>query len=139
VPVGEFTFPADLVVVDYKRDPRVPLILGRSFLRTARALIDVHGEEMILRDGDESTTFSANSLLEEFADELALISYPLDYDDNHAYDIESNIREIEFLFYQEKKLAVSYDSWLFEDFDPPFYELLVFKEVSNSMRLLPFS
>ncbi|GJT84715.1 hypothetical protein Tco_1066432 [Tanacetum coccineum] len=34
-------------------DPRVPLILGRPFLRTARALIDVHGEEMILRDGNE--------------------------------------------------------------------------------------
>nr|GFC93080.1 hypothetical protein [Tanacetum cinerariifolium] len=42
-------------------------------------------------------------------------------------------------FAQEKKLADSFSSWLFEDFDPPFYELLVFKEVSNSMRLLPFS
>nr|GEY05325.1 hypothetical protein [Tanacetum cinerariifolium] len=42
-------------------------------------------------------------------------------------------------FTQEKKLAVSYASWLFEDFDPPFYELLVFKEVPNSMRLLLFS
>nr|GFB88662.1 hypothetical protein [Tanacetum cinerariifolium] len=29
---------------------------------------------------------------------------------------------------QEKKLAVSYASWLFEDFDPPFYELLVSKK-----------
>nr|GFC92551.1 reverse transcriptase domain-containing protein [Tanacetum cinerariifolium] len=53
LPVGKFTFPADFVVVDYESDPRVPLILGRPFLRTARALIDVHGEEMILRDGDE--------------------------------------------------------------------------------------
>ncbi|GKC16474.1 reverse transcriptase domain-containing protein [Tanacetum coccineum] len=51
--VGKFTFPADFVIVDYESDPRVPLILGRPFLRTARALIDVHGEEMILRDGDE--------------------------------------------------------------------------------------
>nr|GFB25203.1 reverse transcriptase domain-containing protein [Tanacetum cinerariifolium] len=198
VPVGKFTFPADFVVVDYESDPRVPLILGRPFLRTARALIDVHGEEMILRDGDErltlnmkhditsysnhpyresvklinifnlssddclkdlvshkqsgnptfslhkeiassevihefhdskgcnflseelpdidsfndihphfdndplsgSTTYSANLLLEEFADELALISYPLDYDDNLACDIESDIREIEFLLFQ---------------------------------------
>nr|GFB28950.1 reverse transcriptase domain-containing protein [Tanacetum cinerariifolium] len=360
------------VVVDYESDPRVPLILGRPFLRTARALIDVHSAEMILRDGDErltlnmkhdtasyfnhpyrdsvnlinifnlssedcledlvshkqsgnptfslhkeiaspgfihtfndskgctflseelpdidsfndihshfdddplsgSTTFSANSLLEEFADELALILYPPDYDDNLACDIESNIREIEFLLYQgeysyfkvsidqsvlthcddlfvdptpevftdeqppdysfpsrfdvypddfleiesdvtfdddsfdsegekikeadllidqldlpcdilseydsfnsqdffkddvlplpdnkdkvfnpgilrheksvkiitrvtqEKKLAISFASWLFEDFDPPIYELLVFKEVSHSMRVLPFS
>ncbi|GJZ57062.1 reverse transcriptase domain-containing protein [Tanacetum coccineum] len=51
--VGKFTFPADFIIVDYESDPRVPLILGRPFLRTARALIDVHGEEMILRDGDE--------------------------------------------------------------------------------------
>nr|GFD28931.1 reverse transcriptase domain-containing protein [Tanacetum cinerariifolium] len=97
VPVGKFTFPADFVVVDYERDPRVPLILGRQFLRTARALIDVLGEEMILRDGDESTTYSANSLLKEFAIELAIISYPPDYDDNRVCDIESDIREIEFL------------------------------------------
>nr|GFB97528.1 hypothetical protein [Tanacetum cinerariifolium] len=40
---------------------------------------------------------------------------------------------------QEKKLAVSFASWLFENFDHLFYELLVFKEVPNSMRLLPFS
>ncbi|GJR79252.1 reverse transcriptase domain-containing protein [Tanacetum coccineum] len=53
VPVGRFTFPADFVIVDYESDPRVPLILGRPFLRTARALIGVHGEEMILRDGDK--------------------------------------------------------------------------------------
>nr|GFC54333.1 reverse transcriptase domain-containing protein [Tanacetum cinerariifolium] len=163
VPVGKFTFRADFVVVDYEIDPRVPLILGRPFLRTARALIDVHSEEIILHDGDErltlnmkhdttsysnhpyresvnlinifnlssedclkdlvsnkqsgnptfslhketaspevipDTTYSANSLLEEFADELALISYPLDYDDYRACDIESDIREIDFLFYQ---------------------------------------
>nr|GEY26393.1 RNA-directed DNA polymerase, eukaryota, nucleotide-binding alpha-beta plait domain protein [Tanacetum cinerariifolium] len=40
---------------------------------------------------------------------------------------------------QEKKLAVSFASWLFEDFDPPLYELLVFKGVPNSIRLLLFS
>nr|GFB70672.1 hypothetical protein [Tanacetum cinerariifolium] len=56
--VGKFTFPADFVVVNYESDPRVPLILGRPFLRTARALIDVHGEEMILRDGDERLTLN---------------------------------------------------------------------------------
>nr|GEW28462.1 reverse transcriptase domain-containing protein [Tanacetum cinerariifolium] len=58
VPVGKFTFPANFVIVDYESDPRVPLILERSFLRTARALIDVHGEEMILRDSDERLTLN---------------------------------------------------------------------------------
>nr|GFA18026.1 reverse transcriptase domain-containing protein [Tanacetum cinerariifolium] len=38
--------------------PKVPFILGRPFLRTARALIDIHGEEMILRDGDERLTLN---------------------------------------------------------------------------------
>nr|GEV57176.1 reverse transcriptase domain-containing protein [Tanacetum cinerariifolium] len=41
VKVGTFHFPADFVVVDFDADPRVPLILGRSFLKTKRALIDV--------------------------------------------------------------------------------------------------
>nr|GEY14747.1 DNA-directed DNA polymerase [Tanacetum cinerariifolium] len=52
VQVGKFTFPADFIVVDYDVDPRVPLILGRSFLRTARALVDVYGEELTLRVED---------------------------------------------------------------------------------------
>ncbi|GJW65291.1 reverse transcriptase domain-containing protein [Tanacetum coccineum] len=58
VKVGKFHFPADFVVVDYDVDPRVPLILGRPFLRTARALIDVHGEELTLRVNDEAITFN---------------------------------------------------------------------------------
>nr|GEW82123.1 hypothetical protein [Tanacetum cinerariifolium] len=44
VKVGTFHFPADFVVVDFDADPRVPLILGRSFLKTERALIDVYKE-----------------------------------------------------------------------------------------------
>ncbi|GJT87031.1 reverse transcriptase domain-containing protein [Tanacetum coccineum] len=51
VKVGTFFFPADFVVVDYGVVPRVPLILGRPFLRTARALIDVHGEKGMLLMG----------------------------------------------------------------------------------------
>ncbi|GKB31358.1 reverse transcriptase domain-containing protein, partial [Tanacetum coccineum] len=46
VKVGIFHFPTDFVVFDFEVDPRVPLILGRSFLRTGRALID-HANESI--------------------------------------------------------------------------------------------
>nr|GEV15792.1 reverse transcriptase domain-containing protein [Tanacetum cinerariifolium] len=53
IPVGKFTFPVYFVIVDYQSDLRVPLILGRPFLRTARALID-----MILCDGDERLTLN---------------------------------------------------------------------------------
>ncbi|GKD61836.1 reverse transcriptase domain-containing protein, partial [Tanacetum coccineum] len=58
VKVGKFHFPTDFVVVDFKADPRVPLILGRSFLRTGRALIDVYGEEITLRVDNEAVTFN---------------------------------------------------------------------------------
>ncbi|GJR79988.1 reverse transcriptase domain-containing protein [Tanacetum coccineum] len=55
--VGKFYFLADFVVVDYDVDPRVPLIPGRPFLRTTRALIDVYGKELTLRVNDEAITF----------------------------------------------------------------------------------
>nr|GEW05161.1 hypothetical protein [Tanacetum cinerariifolium] len=71
VPVGKFTFPVDFVIVYYKSDPRVPLILGRPFFRIARALIDVHGEEMILRDEVKDDVFDpvgGDVLSKEFLD-----------------------------------------------------------------------
>nr|GEU69515.1 hypothetical protein [Tanacetum cinerariifolium] len=198
---GKFTFPANFVIVDYESDPRVPFILGRPFLRTARALIDVHEEEMILRDGDEiltlnirhdtssysnkkesinlsnvfnnsnedflkdlfstiqtsgnptfsshpeltlpevkddifnpeggnvlpekllyldstkylhpshhvnplsgsttSSSSSPNQLLEEFTDELTLITFPTEYDDDLTFDIKFDLKETEYLLYHD--------------------------------------
>nr|GFC21773.1 reverse transcriptase domain-containing protein [Tanacetum cinerariifolium] len=60
VKVEKFHFPTDFVVVDFEADPRVPLILRRSFLRTGRALIVVYGEEITLRVNDEAVTFNLN-------------------------------------------------------------------------------
>nr|GEV99313.1 hypothetical protein [Tanacetum cinerariifolium] len=166
VPVGKFTFPANFIIVDYESDPRVPFILGRPFLQTAHALIDVYGEEMILRDdfledlfstnqpsgnptfsshpeltlpkvkndifdpkgdnvlpkklldldstkdlypllhvnplsGSTTYSFSPNQLLEEFTDELALITFPLKYDDDLQFDIEFDLKEIEYLLHHD--------------------------------------
>nr|GFC18207.1 reverse transcriptase domain-containing protein [Tanacetum cinerariifolium] len=56
--VGVFHFPADFVVVDFEPDPRVPLILRRCFLKTSRALIDVHKGELTLRIGNEAITYN---------------------------------------------------------------------------------
>nr|GEW76729.1 reverse transcriptase domain-containing protein [Tanacetum cinerariifolium] len=72
VKVGKFHFPTDFVVVYLEADPRVPLILERSFLRTGRALIDVYGEEITLRVNDESVTFNLNQTMR----------YSSTYDDN---------------------------------------------------------
>nr|GFA48614.1 reverse transcriptase domain-containing protein [Tanacetum cinerariifolium] len=56
--VGVFHFPADFVVVDFEPDPRVPLILRRCFIKTSRALIDVHKGELTLRIGNEAITYN---------------------------------------------------------------------------------
>nr|GEV28106.1 reverse transcriptase domain-containing protein [Tanacetum cinerariifolium] len=80
VPVRKFTFPADFVIIDYERDPRVLLILGRPFLQTARALIDVHGEEMILHDENDDLPF----------------------------DIESDLREIEYLLNHDPTMEMDF-------------------------------
>lgn len=58
VKVGKFHFPVDFVIVDFDSDPRVPFILGRGFLRTGRALIDVFEEDITLRVGNEAVTFN---------------------------------------------------------------------------------
>nr|GFA22597.1 reverse transcriptase domain-containing protein [Tanacetum cinerariifolium] len=60
IKVGKFHFPTDFVVVEFEADPRVPLILGRYFLRIGRALIDVYEEEITLRVNDEAVTFNLN-------------------------------------------------------------------------------
>nr|GFB93316.1 hypothetical protein [Tanacetum cinerariifolium] len=56
VKVGKFYFPVDFFVLDFIADPRVPLILGRPFLSTAHALIDVYEGDIILRHDEQSLT-----------------------------------------------------------------------------------
>ncbi|XP_022004281.1 uncharacterized protein LOC110901813 [Helianthus annuus] len=57
VKVDKFVFPADFVILDMEADERVPIILGRPFLRTAKALIDVYDGKITLRVGEERVTF----------------------------------------------------------------------------------
>nr|GEZ76246.1 reverse transcriptase domain-containing protein [Tanacetum cinerariifolium]GEZ78878.1 reverse transcriptase domain-containing protein [Tanacetum cinerariifolium] len=63
VKVGKFYFLTDYVVLDFIVDPRVPLILGRHFLSTAHAIIDVHKREIILRQDKQSLTLKCGDTL----------------------------------------------------------------------------
>ncbi|GJR50249.1 reverse transcriptase domain-containing protein [Tanacetum coccineum] len=74
VKVGKFHFPTHFIVVDYVVDPRVPLIIGRPFLRTGRALIDVYGEELTLRVDDEAITFKVGQTLKYSYNDTASIN-----------------------------------------------------------------
>nr|GEV91790.1 reverse transcriptase domain-containing protein [Tanacetum cinerariifolium] len=78
VKVGKFHFPTDFVVVDFEADPRVPLILGRSILRTGRALIDVYEEEITLKVNDKFVTFNLNQTMR----------YSSTYDDNSVNRVD---------------------------------------------------
>ncbi|GKB81781.1 reverse transcriptase domain-containing protein, partial [Tanacetum coccineum] len=93
--VGKFKFPADFVVVDFDADPRVPLILRRSFLKTGRALIDVYEGELTLRVRKEAVTFNLDQTSR----------YSSNYDDMMANQID--VIEMACEEYSQEVLAFS--------------------------------
>nr|GEZ28669.1 reverse transcriptase domain-containing protein [Tanacetum cinerariifolium] len=62
VKVGKFYFPTDFVVLDFIADPRIPLILGRPFLSSAHAIINVHEREIIIRQDQQSLTIQCGDI-----------------------------------------------------------------------------
>ncbi|GJQ88999.1 reverse transcriptase domain-containing protein [Tanacetum coccineum] len=80
--VDGFTFLADFVVVNFEPDPRVPIILGRPFLRTAKALIDLYEEKLTLRVGSDELVFYAEkykkSKNKQFAHVISVIDFSKD-------------------------------------------------------------
>ena len=65
IKVGKFIFPMDFVVMDMEEDTQVPLLLGRPFLATRAALIDVKKGELTLRVGDEAVHFNLKKILKQ--------------------------------------------------------------------------
>nr|GEZ11264.1 hypothetical protein [Tanacetum cinerariifolium] len=124
--VGVFHFPADFVVVDFEPDRRVPLILGRCFLKTGQALIDVHKEVL----GFSDTTVSGN---------------PTPHDDSIVSTTSPTLTPFgdnDFLLFEEA------DAFLSLEDDPgspkinPFYydlegDILLLETILNSKPLPP--
>ena len=69
VKVDKFIFSTDFIVLDMEEDKELPIILGRPFLATGRALIDVQKGELKLRVQDEEVTFNV----------LNTMKYPMCY------------------------------------------------------------
>ena len=65
IKVGKFSFLVDFIVIDIEEDKQVPLLLGRPFLATGVALIDVKKGELTLRVGDEKIHFNLNQCLKQ--------------------------------------------------------------------------
>ncbi|GJY88628.1 DNA-directed DNA polymerase [Tanacetum coccineum] len=60
IKVDKFVLPIDFVILDMPEDSRVPIILGRPFLATARAMIDVFNKKITLRVGDDEVVFDVD-------------------------------------------------------------------------------
>ncbi|GJZ40410.1 reverse transcriptase domain-containing protein [Tanacetum coccineum] len=94
VRVDGFTFLADFVVVNFEPDPRVPIILGRHFLRTAKALIDLYEEKLTLRVGNDELVFYADKSVKnknkQFAHAISIIDFSKDEPFSGSTTIHSN-------------------------------------------------
>ncbi|GJR72140.1 reverse transcriptase domain-containing protein [Tanacetum coccineum] len=121
VTVGKFQFPTDFVVVDFKPDPRVPLILGRSFLKTSRTLIDVYEGEITLRVGKEAITFNLDQTLR----------YTADY--NHMTANQIDVIDMACEEYSQEVLGFS--NVISSGNPTPFYDPIV---STSSPTLTPF-
>ncbi|KAK4737285.1 hypothetical protein R3W88_000982 [Solanum pinnatisectum] len=58
VKVYRFIFPADFVILDCEIDAEIPIILGRPFLATGRALVNVENGKLKFRVNDDNVTFN---------------------------------------------------------------------------------
>nr|GEU83354.1 reverse transcriptase domain-containing protein [Tanacetum cinerariifolium] len=121
VKVGSFHFLADFVVVDFDADPRVPLIFGRSFFKTGRALIDVFEGELTLRVGKDAITFNLDQTLR----------YSVNYSDMMAKRID--VIDMACEEYSQEVLVFSYT--ISSGNPTPFYDSII---STTSSTLTPF-
>ncbi|XP_062086957.1 uncharacterized protein LOC133793673 [Humulus lupulus] len=96
VKVDKFIFPADFIVLDMEEDSNVPIILGRPFLATGQALIDVQKGELKLRVQGEEVVFNV----------LKAMTYPEASDNCFSIDVIDEVSD------QNGKEAMEYAKWL---------------------------
>nr|GFA73286.1 reverse transcriptase domain-containing protein [Tanacetum cinerariifolium] len=121
VKVGKFYFLANFVILNFVADPRVPLILGRPFLSTTHALIDVYEGEITLRHDDQSLTLKCG--------DTPSISYNNLESLNKVDLIDATCEE-----YSQAMLGFTDD--VSNEVSSPIYEPIV---SSSSQNLTPFS
>ncbi|XP_048229413.1 uncharacterized protein LOC125369946 [Ricinus communis] len=68
IKVDKFIFSVDFVILDMDGESSVLLILGRPFLATSRAILDVCDGKLELRIGDETVTFDLNNSMKQSLD-----------------------------------------------------------------------
>ena len=116
VKVGKFVFPVDFVVMKMEEDNQVPPLLGRLFLATGAALIDVQKGELTLRVGKEAVHFNLNKSLTQsdvdaenfnFVDNSSPISFDLISNCNLQHPINENEMNSQYIESVDYKLLNS--------------------------------
>ncbi|GKD61471.1 DNA-directed DNA polymerase [Tanacetum coccineum] len=69
IKVDKFVLPIDFIILDMPEDSRVPIILRRPFLATARAMIDVFNKKITLRVGDDEVIFDVDQSIKRLTTE----------------------------------------------------------------------
>ncbi|GJR92725.1 reverse transcriptase domain-containing protein [Tanacetum coccineum] len=121
VKVGVFQFLADFVVVDFEPDPRVPLILGRCFLKTSRALIDLYKGELTLRVDNEAITYNLDQTSR----------YSVNYNDMTA----NRIDVVELAYEEYSQEVLGFSDVIASGNPTPGYDPIV---SNSSLTLTPF-
>ena len=103
VKVGKFIFPMDFMIMKMEEDTQVPILLGRPFLETGAALIDVQKGELTLRVGDEAVHFNLNKSLEQPDVNVEICmavenNSPISVELNSDCNLHHSINEIEMNF-----------------------------------------
>ncbi|GKD11983.1 hypothetical protein Tco_1196390 [Tanacetum coccineum] len=114
-------FPADFVVVDFEPDPRVPLILGRCFLKASRALIDVYEGELTLRVDNEAITYNLDQTSR----------YSVNYNDMTA----NRIDVVKLACEEYSQEVLGFSDVIASGNPTPYYDLIV---SNSSPTLTPF-
>ncbi|XP_065879878.1 uncharacterized protein [Euphorbia lathyris] len=77
VKVDKFIFPTDFVILDFAYDVNCPLIFGRPFMNTGRALVDVSEGKVVLRIGDDKIEFDMNQVMKYPMEDFACMKLDL--------------------------------------------------------------
>nr|GEW51612.1 reverse transcriptase domain-containing protein [Tanacetum cinerariifolium] len=134
VEVGSFYFSADFVVVDFNADPRVPLILERSFLKTGRALIDVFEGELTLRVGKEAITFNLDQTSRYSANYSDMKAKQIDVIDMACEEYSQEVLEVDaFLAIEDEPTS----SEFCQPYLDPKGDILLLKAFLNDDPSLP--
>ncbi|XP_070008726.1 uncharacterized protein [Nicotiana sylvestris] len=88
--VDKFVFPVDFILLEMEENIEVPLILGRPFLATGRAIIDVHQGQFILRVDEERVIFYMQKMMKFPGNEPSSSCFQIDLLDDLVEEYKDN-------------------------------------------------